>query len=48
MYIGLILSIILRQKNQHYAEIIVQRSNQFAILCCVKDRRCESLGVTTP
>ena len=36
MYIGLILSIILLQKNQYYAEIIVQRSNQLQYSVALK------------
>ena len=36
MYIGLILSIILLQKNQCYAEIIVQRSNQLQFSAALK------------
>lgn len=36
MYIGLILSIILLQKNQYYAEIIVQRSNQLQFSVALK------------
>ena len=36
MYAGLILSKILREKNQHYAEIIVQRSNQLQFSVALK------------
>lgn len=36
MYIGLILSMILLQKNQYYDEIIVQRSNQLQYSVALK------------